>query len=99
MVTQSFLTFNNFFPLVLKPCIQSGPFIGLHGCALVEVLREVTLVQPCAFYNLPLRNVVLLHVHFDQLGCLPWVHSKGTVMLFSAQHLNDDRPFMRVLRM
>lgn len=72
---KNILTLNDLFPFVLKPGIQGSSLATFHGCTLIEMLREMTLIQPCAFYYLTLWNIMLLHVHFDHLCSLPWVHS------------------------
>lgn len=55
------------------PGVQGSSLLGLHGGALVEVLRKVGLVQACDINHLPLGDVVLLHVSLDHFGGPPWV--------------------------
>lgn len=55
------------------PSVQGSSLLGLHGGALVEVLREVGLVQACDIDHLPLGDIVLLHVSLDHFGSPPRV--------------------------
>lgn len=55
------------------PGVQGSSLLSLHGGALVEMLREVGLIQTSDINHLPLGNVVLLHVALDHFGCPPWV--------------------------
>lgn len=55
------------------PGVQSSSLLVLHGCAFVEMLRKMGLVESCGLHHLSLREVVLLHVAFHYFCNMPWV--------------------------
>lgn len=67
------LTLADLALLLDVPGVQRGSLLVLHGRALVEVLREVRLVEPGGLHHLPLGQVVLLHVALHHLRHLPGV--------------------------
>lgn len=55
------------------PGVEGRSLLRFHGCAFVEVLGKVGLVQARDVHHLPLGDVVLLHVTFDHAGSTPWI--------------------------
>lgn len=55
------------------PGVEGCALLGLHGGALVEMLREVGLVETRDVDHFPLGDVVLLHVALDHFGSPPGV--------------------------
>lgn len=49
------LTLTDLALLLDIPAVESGSLLVLHGCAFVEVLGEMGLVEACGFYHLSLR--------------------------------------------
>lgn len=69
------LTLADLALLLDVPGVQGRPLLVLHGRALVEVLRQVGLVETRGLHHLPLRQVVLLHVALHHLRHVPGVPS------------------------
>lgn len=69
----SVLTLADLALLLDVPAVECSPLLVLHGCAFVEVLREVGLVEPRGLHHLSLREVVLLHVAFHHFCDMPRV--------------------------
>lgn len=69
------LTFCNFSLFHIEPIVESGSFNALHGRALIQMLREMWLVETCGIYHFSLGDVMLLHIQLDHLRYLPWILS------------------------
>lgn len=74
------------------PGVEGCSLLRFHGCAFVEVLGEVRLVQARDVHHLPLGDVVLLHVTFDHAGSTPRIlagSSQTKENLFALQLTTD----------